>query len=424
MKFVACFLALTVLATVNAEKFRFDNYKLVKLNPQSEDHLKMLRLFQSDSDFDVWNGIDAVNQTVEVSFSPASFKQYQAVFERTSLPYEIVNENIQSIIDEQEKSMRSVRRSSSIVGTYARYSEIMNFMQQTAADNSDLVSLYSAGKTYENRDLQVMVLKTATSKKGIWIDCGIHAREWVSVSTCVYFIDQLIKDYRANNAVAVNLLSTYEFHVLPITNPDGYEYTFTGMRLWRKNRKPNFETGSSCIGTDVNRNFEYKWMVSGSSNYPCSDIYAGPSAGSELETQAVQNAILAKQGNWESFMTLHAFGGYWMPPWAWGSEVPSDYPELEALSKLAVDSIRSVYGESFKIGTPYMTLNYAASGGSYDWAKAIDGVKYAFALELRPSSNTPDSRYGFMLPVDRAIKAGKETYTGMMRLFSAIRNQH
>lgn len=46
-----------------------------------------------------------------------------------------------------------------------------------------------------------------------------------------------------------------------------------------------------------------------------------------------------------------------MPPWAWGSEVPSDYPELEALSKLAVASIQSVHGEVFKIGTPYMTLN-------------------------------------------------------------------
>lgn len=42
-------------------------------------------------------------------------------------------------------------------------------MQQTAADNSDLVSLYNAGKSYESRDLKVMVLKTASSKKGIWI---------------------------------------------------------------------------------------------------------------------------------------------------------------------------------------------------------------------------------------------------------------
>jgi len=69
-----------------------------------------------------------------------------------------------------------------------------------------------------------------------------------------------------------------------------------------------------------------------------------------------------------------------MPPWAWGSSVPEDYPELEALSKIAVNAIRNVHGEVFKIGTPYMT--------------------YAYALELRPSSNSDDSRYGFMLPVD------------------------
>ncbi len=46
-----------------------------------------------------------------------------------------------------------------------------------------------------------------------------------------------------------------------------------------------------------------------------------------------------------------------MPPWAWGSSVPEDYPELEALSKIAVNAIRNVHGEVFKIGTPYMTLN-------------------------------------------------------------------
>ena len=28
-------------------------------------------------------------------------------------------------------------------------------------------------------------------------------------------------------------------------------------RLWRKNRKPN--KSNSCIGTDLNRNFAYKW---------------------------------------------------------------------------------------------------------------------------------------------------------------------
>lgn len=79
--------------------------------------------------------------------------------------------------------------------------------------------------------------------------------------------------------------------------------------MWRKNRKPN--SGSSCIGTDLNRNFDFKWMVSGSSLQPCADTYAGPFGGSELETQAVQNSIKLKAGSWDMFYTLHSYGAYW-----------------------------------------------------------------------------------------------------------------
>ena len=39
-------------------------------------------------------------------------------------------------------------------------------------------------------------------------------------------------------------------YILPIANPDGYEYTKTD-RFWRKTRSPN--EGSICIGTDPNR---------------------------------------------------------------------------------------------------------------------------------------------------------------------------
>ena len=36
--------------------------------------------------------------------------------------------------------------------------------------------------------------------------------------------------------------------------------------MWRKNRAPN--QGSSCVGTDLNRNFGYYWYTGGSSNSP------------------------------------------------------------------------------------------------------------------------------------------------------------
>ncbi len=62
-----------------------------------------------------------------------------------------------------------------IVGKYARYSEIVNYIDNIVAENANIASSYVAGTTHENRQLKVLVLKTQTSKKSIWLDCGIHA---------------------------------------------------------------------------------------------------------------------------------------------------------------------------------------------------------------------------------------------------------
>jgi len=55
----------------------------------------------------------------------------------------------------------------------------------------------------------------------------------------------------------------------------------------------------------LNRNFGFQWLTGGSSTNPCSDTFAGPRADSELETQAVENAILAKKDQWDAYLTLH-----------------------------------------------------------------------------------------------------------------------
>ena len=90
-----------------------------------------------------------------------------------------------------------------------------------------------------------------------------------------------------------------------------------------------------------------------------------------------------------------------MPPWGYTSVLPPDYAELSSLSKIATDAIKKVNGEQFFIGPPHLTVGYSASGGSYDWVKALHNVKYAFALELRPSQGSADSFYGFALPENR-----------------------
>lgn len=69
----------------------------------------------------------------------------------------------------------------------------------------------------------------------------------------------------------------------------GFIYTQTSERLWRKNRQRS--ASSNCVGTDVNRNWPYKWTGAGSSTNPCSDTYRGEAQASASETKGLSQFI-------------------------------------------------------------------------------------------------------------------------------------
>ena len=129
-----------------------------------------------------------------------------------------------------------------------------------------------------------------TGKPGVWIDGGIHAREWISPSTVTYLMFEFLKnDYKYQD-----ILNKYDLYILPLVNPDGYEFSRTeGNRMWRQNRNwYNWLKG--CFGVDLNRNWDTPdWGLTGSSKDPCDkdQIYAGSWAFSEPETRSIRDFI-------------------------------------------------------------------------------------------------------------------------------------
>lgn len=93
------------------------------------------------------------------------------------------------------------------------------------------------------------------SKPVYWLDAGIHAREWIAPATALYLIHTLVTNYGTDEEVT-RMLDTYDFYILPVFNPDGYDYTWTRNRLWRKNRAPTkarpfrlpWHTAEECTG--------------------------------------------------------------------------------------------------------------------------------------------------------------------------------
>ena len=209
---------------------------------------------------------------------------------------------------------------------YRRLEDIHAFMDYLARQWPKLVTIDSIGKTYEGRDMRILRItgtgpglkrinrrpkkvnpqgstvtrsrqttrsqgKRTSGKPILWLDAGIHAREWVAPPTALYTALYMLESYTNGDQQAVQILDTLELIVLPSANPDGYEYSHTYDRMWRKTRSVN--ANSRCRGVDPNRNFDYKWNTIGASSNPCDETYAGPRAFSEVETQAISNYILS-----------------------------------------------------------------------------------------------------------------------------------
>ena len=181
-------------------------------------------------------------------------------------------------------SKRSKRSIEIDLEKYQTIPEIEDFL--TSVETKKGAALMSIGKSFEGRDIWAVTIGKKNRPK-IVIDCGVHAREWISPAFCLWLIDGLTGNHRA-------LTNSITWIIYPLLNPDGYYYSYTRDRFWRKNRSKQRNT--KCLGVDLNRNYDVDWGSVGVSKYPCSLTYAGTGAFSEPESIAHKRHVESLQG--------------------------------------------------------------------------------------------------------------------------------
>jgi len=145
---------------------------------------------------------------------------------------------------------------------------------------------------YDLRVLRLTNRAIAGGKPKLFINAGIHAREYATTPLVLAFAQRLVNGHGVDADMSW-ILDHHEVHLLLATNPDGRKKAETGL-LWRKNTNTAYcGANSNSRGADLNRNFGFGWFstAGGSSGNACADTYRGPSAASEPETQAVQSYI-------------------------------------------------------------------------------------------------------------------------------------
>jgi Zinc carboxypeptidase len=272
-----------------------------------------------------------------------------------------------------------------------------------ARNNPQLVKLEVLGRSHQGRELIALKVTQSArevpdgSRPAVLYSSNQHAREWISLEVNRRLLHHFIARWRANDKQIKDLLKGTELWFVLSANPDGYQYTFTTERLWRKNLRDNNGDGQITVGdgVDPNRNFAEHWGYDneGSSPDPADETYRGPAAASEPETRAMQGLIDRIKPKFQS--NLHSFGQWLLYPQGWQvGTLDADYPIYVALA--GTDGAKSAI-PGFNPGQSADTL-YVTNGETTDYAD-INAGTVAYTPELGEGVEGA----GFVFPDDEAL---------------------
>ena len=289
---------------------------------------------------------------------------------------------------------------------YRDLSVVLERLATLAATRPDRVSVVEVGSSLEGRPIRgVRVTNPGgpDDRPVVLVNAAQHAREWITVSTAMYVAERFAT--AADGSALDGLLDDAELVVVPVSNPDGYVYSWEVERLWRKNRRDG-------VGVDLNRNWGVQWGGEGASDEPDAGNYHGTAPFSEPEAVALRDFIAAET-DLLAMLDVHAFGQLVLYPWGYASDDAPDDARFGTLAQQLSDALWGPYGEFY---TPVQSADlYPAAGNAVDWAYGAYGV-HAMAIEQRP---TGESGWGFVLPPEQILPTGEELLAAVATLIES-----
>jgi murein tripeptide amidase MpaA len=272
---------------------------------------------------------------------------------------------------------------------YHNLPEMVEEVNQAAADFPAIVEVFSIGQSYQGRDILAAKISDNVAEDEdepeVLIDALHHAREHMTTEQALAILRWLTRDYGSDELVT-RLVDTREVYLVFALNPDGMRFDLTGdpFRAWRKNRQPN--AGTTAVGTDLNRNYGYRWgCCGGSSGKPSSITYRGPAAFSAPETRAMRDFVNSRVVHGvqqiRTHVTLHTNGELILWPYGYTTRnIPSDQTTLDHAALVAL--ARAMAAKNGYKAQQSSDL-YVTDGDQIDWMYGRHRI-FSYTFELYP----------------------------------------
>ncbi|NUT41886.1 MAG: zinc carboxypeptidase, partial [Thermoactinospora sp.] len=272
------------------------------------------------------------------------------------------------------------------------------------AAHPTIMSQTTFGTSYEGRALRLVKISDNVgadeAEPEVLFTAHQHAREHLTVEMALYIMHLLADNYGSDSRIT-DLVNGREIWIMPDLNPDGGEYDIASgsYRSWRKNRQPN--SGSSAVGTDLNRNWAYQWgCCGGSSGSASSETYRGASAESAPEIRAAANWVRSRVvGGVQQIRTnldWHTYGELVL--WPYGYTYNDTAPGLTQDDRDAHATLGQNLAGTNGYTPEQASDLYITDGTIDDWMWGAYKI-FSFTFEMYPVGASP----GFYPPDEQIV---------------------
>jgi carboxypeptidase T len=288
---------------------------------------------------------------------------------------------------------------------YHNYAEMNAEIDARIAAYPGIMSKRVIGKSYQGRDIVAVKISdnvaTDEAEPEVLFTHHQHAREHLTVEMALYLIRELGAGYGSDSRVT-NMVNGREIWIVPDLNPDGGEYDIaTGSyRSWRKNRQPN--SGSTAVGTDLNRNWNYRWgCCGGSSGTASSETYrgSGPESAPEVKVVAdfVRSRVVGGVQQIKAGIDFHTYSELVL--WPFGYTTADTTTGMTADDRNAFAAIGQKMAASNGYTPEQSSDLYITDGSIDDWLWGNQKI-FAYTFEMYPSSSSGGGFY----PPDEVVE--------------------
>ncbi|CAG7687277.1 unnamed protein product, partial [Allacma fusca] len=220
----------------------YSGFQVLRLYVKNIESLLALNELQDRGLYDFWKE-PQLNSTTDIMVSPEQFLEILTLIQKHNIEHEVMYQNLNLAIAAEQKGMVNRLGNQMNWNSYQRLETIYDWMDslvKTHRVNQSIVSVEveEIGESFEKRPMRVLKITrnwsviNGQNRSAIWLDGGIHAREWIAPATVTYIANEIIQA----NLKSEYWASMFDWYISPVINPDGYEYSHTNDRFWRKTR--------------------------------------------------------------------------------------------------------------------------------------------------------------------------------------------